>query len=259
MHIFKTIRSPFHNQDGGAAGGGAAGGDSGLEQPGKTFTQAEVDAMMAKRWKDSELTAAELREMTDMVKQFGYEGTPAEVKAQMKAELEERNKKRELKELEEEAKSKGADPELLKEIKELKKELGEIKKEREDRSKEAEAKKAADDAWLKQVDDFKVKHPDVDMDKLGKNEKFVRFLSRSNPKLALIDVYEDYLELASEAEKSAIEKIKSNDERSTSSGRGKGDADGGTYGLNATQQSIAREGGLSFKEYAERLKPIQNM
>ena len=59
-----------------------------------------------------------------------------------------------------------------------------------------------------------------------------------------------------EAEKDD-EKEKSNAERSTSSGREKGDASGGTYGLTPRQQGLAKEGGMSNKEYASLIKHVK--
>lgn len=258
MHIFKMIRSPFYNQDGAGAGGDNGGGDGGQQQPGKTFTQAEVDEMMSKRWKDAEMSKAELKELTDMVKAFGYAGsTPTEIKAQLKADLEQRQKAAELKELEKEADQYGADPELLKEIRDLQKELTDLKKAETDRQQQKSAQEAAQKAFEKSVADLQEKHPDLDTAKLFENEKFVKFAKRSHPSLSLIEVYEDYLDMASEAEKEAIEKIKANSGRSTSSGRGRGEPDGGTYGLTPSQQKLAKDSGMSFKDYAERMKFIQ--
>ncbi|MHB8916541.1 MAG: hypothetical protein ACYC4H_00825 [Desulfocucumaceae bacterium] len=53
------------------------------------------------------------------------------------------------------------------------------------------------------------------------------------------------------------EKEKDNADRSTSSGREKGDASGGTYGLTPRQQALAKEGGMSNKEYASLIKHVK--
>ena len=58
-----------------------------------------------------------------------------------------------------------------------------------------------------------------------------------------------------EAEKSD-EKDRDNADRATASGRDKGSADGGTYGLTAGQQTLAKKGGMTNKEYATLLKDI---
>lgn len=256
MHIFKMIRGPFYNQD-GADGGDNGGGDGGQQQPGKTFTQAEVDEMMSKRWKDAEMSKAELKEFTDLIKEFGYEGsTPTEVRAKVKADLDQRKKAAEIKALEKEADELGADPELLKELREMKKELADMKKDKEEKEKEQRTKEAAQKAFEKSVADLQEKHPELDTAKLFENEKFVKFARRSNPSLSLIEVYEDYMDMASEAERDAIEKIKANSGRSTSSGRGKADPDGGTYGLTAHQQKLAKENNMTNKQYAELLGQI---
>lgn len=248
--MFK-IRQPFFNADVGADEGGDGG-----QQPGKTFTQEEVDAMMKNRWKEAEMTKAELNEFADTLKQFGYQGSPSEIKAALKQEAETRRKAAELKELEEEADLTGTSPELLSEIKQLKSELAEIKKDKEDQKKEKKAKEEAQESWNAQVTEFQEKYPDIDMDKLAKNEKFLNFVKKANPNVSLSEAYETYVELVGDAEKAAIAKINSNADRSTFSGKAKADPTGGTHGLTESQQKLAKENGLTFKEYSERLKDI---
>lgn len=259
MHNFKMIRMPLYNEDGGAAGGGAAGGDGG-QQPGeKTFTQADVDRIINERLGRVKGQYADHEEIIQLVKEFGYEGkTAAEIKAEIKAEIDERKKKAELKDLEDESKKRGGtDPELLKEIRDLKQKLAKIEEDKVEREKEETAKKAANEAWNKQVSDFQAKYPDVDMDKLGENEKFMKFLKRADKSIPLLEVYEDYIDLVGDAEKAAIEKIKSNVDRSTSSGKGGGDPEKGTYNLTPQQQKLARDNSMSYKEYAELLGQIK--
>jgi len=253
MRIFKTIRSPFYNTEGGA---GADGG----QESGKTFTQADIDRIVGERLAREKAKYSDHEDIVQMVKQFGYSGnSAADIKAQLQTEYEQRQKEQELHELQQEAKEHGTDPDLLKEIKELKKELSEIKQESKEKKEQIEKEKAAVESFGKQVSDFKTKYPDVDFENLDKNEKFVRFAKRSHPSLSLVDIYEDFIDLASGAEKEAIAKIQSSVNRSTSSGRGKGEAEGGTYGLTPRQQQLAKIGDMTYKEFADRLKPIQNL
>lgn len=53
------------------------------------------------------------------------------------------------------------------------------------------------------------------------------------------------------------EKDKDNNDRATFSGRGGGDSSGGTYGLTPRQQALAKENGMTNKQYAGLLKNIK--
>lgn len=236
--------------------------DDGTETPEvKTFTQEDVDRIVGERLnreKGKYEGYEDLRELADLVKSFGYEGaTAAEIKAQLKAELDTRNKQQELKDLQDEAKQNGTSPELLAEIKALKAELTDIKQKTSKQDQEVEAKKKASEAWNAQVTEFQKTHADVDMEKLGQNTKFMKFLDNSNPKLTLSQVYANYLDVVSEAEKAAIAKITSNVNRSTSSGKGGGSLDAGTHGLSDHQQKLAKQNGMTYKEYAELLSHVK--
>lgn len=249
--------------EGDGEGEGNENGDGGQNTPaGKTFTQEELDRIVGERLarakKDKPEDYDDLREITETLKAFGYSGTPAEMKAVLKDQASRKAKEQELAELEEEAERKGSSPELLAEIKELKAEIKGMKQKDEDREKQAREAKDREEAWIKQVEAFKEKHPDVDMDALGQNERFVKFLGRANPTLSLVEVYEDFLDLVGGAEAAAIAKIKSNNDRSTASGKGGGgDHAGGTYGLTDHQQQLAKRNGMSNKEYADMLGHIK--
>ena len=52
-------------------------------------------------------------------------------------------------------------------------------------------------------------------------------------------------------------KAKANADRATGSGRNGGDPQGGTFGLTKRQQELAKENGISYKVYAERLAMIK--
>src|SRR5690242_20529748 len=112
MIMFNPISGPFFDTEEGGAGDGS--------QPGKTFTQEDVERIIGERLareRASKVDYDDLKEVTELVQQFGYSGTPAEIKAALKAEAEERRKAAELKDLEEEAATTGTSPELLAEIK----------------------------------------------------------------------------------------------------------------------------------------------
>jgi hypothetical protein len=239
------------------------GNGSQNQNPEKTFTQAEVDSIIAARLGREGIHDA--KEIVELLKDFGYEGTPAEIKVVLreqakvaKAEREQATKQKELEDLQDQAKQTGTSPELLAEIKALKSEIAELKQKDQEKTKEVEEKQKADQHWNDMVKEFNDKYPDIDLDKLGQNQKFYKFFQNSNPSLTLAQVYENYVELVGETEKSAIEKVKSNLERSTSSGKNKGNAnDGGTYGLTARQQALADEAGISYKKYADGLALIK--
>jgi hypothetical protein len=258
MNIFKTVRQPFFSAEEG-------GGDDNLQESGKiTFTpeqQAEVDRIIGQRItsvKASYVGYEDLKEVADLVKEFGYQGSTADIKATLKTEVEARKKAAELKDLEDEATTTGTSPEILAAIKELKKELAEIKQDKQQQQKDMEEKQKADESFKEQVTEFNEKHPDVDVGKLNENKRFMDFLNDARAGLSLLQVYDKYIDLVGGAEKAAIEKIKANDDRSTFSGKAKADPSGGTYGLTENQQTLARKNDMSFKEYAEALKQIPN-
>lgn len=254
--MFKSVKMPFFSAEGG---GGDA--DADVEIPvGKTFTQEDVDRIVGERLTREKAARADyddLKEVAETLKDFGYEGSVSEVKALLKQQATERRKAAELRDLEEEADKTGTSPELLAEIKELKKELAEIKQDKLKQQKELEDKQKADDSFKEQVTVFNEKHPDVDVDKLSENKKFINFVQNSKPGLTLVDLYDNYIDLVGSAEAAAIEKIKANAERSTFSGKAKQEPSGGTHGLTERQQELAKGNGMTNKEYADLLKQVQ--
>jgi hypothetical protein len=237
-----------------------------LDENGKvTFNEAEqkeVDRILNERFGREGI--ADMREIMETLKDFDYTGTPAEVKAAIKQQAEiykqqkaEAAKQQELEDLQEEARKKGTSPELTAEIKALKDEIAELKKDKENAKKAADEQKKGAEVWNTQVSEFKEKHPEIDLAKLDKDEKFIKFVRRSHPGLSLTEKYEDYLEFVGGAQADAIKRIQSNIDRSTSSGRQGGDKTGGTYGLTPNQQALAKENDMTFEEYANYLKHIK--
>lgn len=251
--MFKSVKMPFFSAEGG-------GGNDDVEiTSGKTFTQEDVDRIIGERLSREKAARADyddLKEVAETLKEFGYEGSVAEVKAVLKQQATERRKAAELRDLEEEADKTGTSPELLAEIKAVKQELAEIKKKEEKQQKEIEEKQKADESFKEQIKEFNEKHPDIDVDKLSDNKKFINFVQKAKPGLSLVELYDTYIDLVGDAEAAAIEKIKANADRSTFSGKSKADPTGGTYGLSEYQQGLAKSNGMTNKEYADLLKDI---
>jgi hypothetical protein len=227
--------------------------------------QAEVNRLIDERF--GRENVHELKGIVEELKTWGYEGTPAEIRAAVKQQAEmfkqqqaEADKQAQLDALKEQAKDEGTSPELLKEIKSLKDELAEIKGERM-AQKQAEIKqKKTSDQFNKQVEFFQKSEETkgIDLEKLQENPKFMKFLSRQKPTGKddyLVEVYKDFVDLVGGAEAEALAKMQANIERSTSSGKNKGNT-GGTYGLTPNQQKLADENGMSYKDYAAGLNLI---
>lgn len=247
MRFFRLF--PFFAPDGDGTGDDLTGKI--------TFTpeqQAEMDRIIGQRItsvKASMADYADLKEIADTLPMFGYEGTIADRKAALKQEAETRKAARELADLKDEADKTGDSPEMLARLKKAEEKLAKIDEKEQQQKKELEDKQRADESFQEQVKEFETAHPDVDIKKLGENKKFLSFVEKASPALTLLERYDTYIELIGDAEKAAIAKIQSNNERSTSSGRSKGDPTGGTYGLNDYQQKLAAQNGMTFKEYAD--------
>lgn len=231
------------------------------QNPEKTFTQAEIDKIIGERLareRDKYNGYDDLKELPDILKDFGYEGTPAEIKAVLRQQANEAKAQRELEELQKEAAQTGSNPELLAEIKALKADLADLKKERAEKKSQEEAKQKDLEAAQAQIKAFNEEYSDIDVEKLLADPKFGKFVKRSAPNLTLIEIYEDYKELVGDTEAATIAKINSNKERSTGSGRGTGN-NGGTYGLNEEQIKTVDDWNranpkmkMTYKEFADR-------
>lgn len=218
--------------------------------------QAEIDRIVGERLSREKAKYSDyddLKGLDEELKAFGYEGTAKERREAIKLQREAMATQAELEELQEQAETEGTSPELLKEMKELKKELAEIKGERQAKMAEKEAKVKADEAWNKQVTEFQEEYADVDLDKLAENPKFKKFIK--GKALPLKELYADFTDFIGETEVEAIVKMKAKEERST--GTGKGNSEGGNYGLTPNQQALCKKNGMAYKEYSEILKNIQ--
>lgn len=223
--------------------------------------QKEVDRIvqerLARQKPEKPADYEDLKEIEKELEDFGYSGTPAEKKAAIRAYKAELKKQAELDELEAQAKESGKDPELMKEIKALKDEIKELKGERQ-AQKQAERQRAAADAeWVKQLQEFEEAYPDVDMDKLNNNERFLKFIRGKS--LPLKEVYEDFIELIGDTAAETMAKAKSKEARSTSNGKSAKNSDGNTYGLTEAQKREVDEWNkrypkmaMSYREYANK-------
>jgi len=237
-------------------------GDGG-QAPEKTFTQAEVNGIIADRLGREGVHDA--KEIVELLKDFGYEGSPAEIKVilreqakTVKEQREQAAREQELEDLQDQAAKSGTSPELLAAIKRLEDKIAGMEEKDQKKAQEIEQQIETQKRIDAELAEFNTKHPDIDLDKLATNEKFNKFVKRSNVNLSLTEIYEDYVELIGDTEKAAIEKVKSNLDRSTASGKSKSTVDtGGTYGLTARQQALAAEAGIPFKRYAENLSLIK--
>lgn len=226
----------------------------------KTFTQDDVDRIVGERLareKSKYSDYEDIKAITEELREFGYEGTPQEIRAAIREQKEQIKKQAELEELKKQAEIEGTSPELLKEIKDLKEELANLKKSDQEKKQQEEAKKKQQEESIKQIDEFNEKYPDVDVEKLAQNSKFKKFFEKSNPKLTLLEVYEDFVDLVGGIESETMAKIQSNVARTTTSGKAKQDSEGGGHGLTERQKALAKQAGMSYKDYADLLKDIQ--
>jgi hypothetical protein len=232
--------------------------DNTNEQQEKTFTQADIDRIVGERL--SRDGVQDSKEIVELLKEFDYSGTPAEVKAALKIQAEsykrnkaEHEKQAEIDELNAQSQNTGTSPEILAEIKELKTKLADIEAERLAKKAEIENKVKTDSEWATQIKEFSTEYPDVILDELNENAKFIKFAK--GKKMPLKEIYADYLELIGETALEATAKVTSKASRSAGSSTGK--VDSGTYHLTTNQQQLAADNGMSLKEYAEMLSLVK--
>lgn len=247
--------------------------DQGNSPQEKTYTQSELDKMISERLEKAktnyETELSEYKAALDELDEFGYTGTPSEKKAAIKQYKEMVRNQNELEELQSQAEEEGLTPVLTKKIKELEDALRksnsfveEMMKEREAKKKEAEIQKERDTTWNKQVIAFEKEFPDVDLEALDKNTKFIKYI-KGKSGVTLVELYKDFLEFVGETETETIKKIKTKDLRSTFGSRGNDDKSSGSYGLTDEQKKHVDEWNskyphlkMSYKEYAAKQKNI---
>jgi chromosome segregation ATPase len=207
------------------------------DQPEKVFSQADVDRIVGERLhrerSKHETELAEYKETLNELEEFGYTGTVQEKRQAIRAYKEELKKAQELESLQDEATQSGTSPELLAEIRELKKELSEIKAERQAKETAMKEEVRKNKEWEDQITEFEEAYSDVDLKELNNNDRFIKFIKGKQGTLK--DLYADFVDFIGDTEKSTIIKMKSKEARSTTSSKGSGGSDGGTYGLNSEQ------------------------
>jgi len=221
--------------------------------------QAELNRIVEERLGREKAKYADyedIKGIAEELKAFGYEGTPKDIREAVKSQREAAAKQAELEALKDEAKQSGNSPELLATIKKLEAKIEALEKPIQAKAQEEEAQKEAKKRWDEQVVEFEGAYPDIDMTSLADDEDFMDFLRASAPNQSVAKVWGRYSKLVGKAKAEATAKIKSNVDRSTSSGRSKSDPNGGTYGLSSTQQDLAKKAGMSLKEYSDFLKDI---
>jgi hypothetical protein len=229
--------------------------------------QKEVDRIVGERL--SREGIHDMKEIMEHLKPFGYEGTPAQIKAAIKADaeqfvdqLKESEKQQALEQLQQQAKDTGTTPELLATIKALQDDMSAIKnknKAAEDAANQRVATQKMQDEQLKyfaECEDTK----DIDLKTLNDDPKFVKFLSKQKQtwtKEWLVEAWKDYVELVGGAEAEAAAKIQANIDRSTSSGRGT--SSDGAGSLTADEKAFVDDHNrryphmkMTYKEFSER-------
>lgn len=138
--------------------------------------------------------------------------------------------------LEAEAKRKGTTVQKLQEDQENQSWIARKRREEAEQKKAMEALNARNQFIRDDLAKFMEKYPDVDPGKLEKNQKFRRFAGKRLYNESLSELYADFVDLVSDAERSAVEKAASKAGRSTGGGQS-----GGGDGLTPSQRSDLEE------------------
>lgn len=138
--------------------------------------------------------------------------------------------------LAEEAKRKGTTVEAIQEEEENKSWIQQKRKEEATQKQAMAALEARNQFVLADLHKFVEKYPDVDPGKLEKNPKFRKFAGSRMYKEPLVELYGDFVEMVSDAERTAVERATSKAERSTGGGQG-----GGADGLTPDQRAALDE------------------
>ena len=138
--------------------------------------------------------------------------------------------------LAEEAKRKGTTVEKLQEEQENQSWIAQKRREEAVQKQAMAAINARNDFVRQDLDRFVKKYPDVDPGKLESNPKFRKFAKNRLYKESLCDLYEDFVELVSDAERSAVEKAARKSGRGTGGGQS-----GGGDGLTPAQRAELEE------------------
>jgi hypothetical protein len=193
-------------------------------------------------------------EVFGLLRKFGYEGTPEEIRKQVAKDVELDEREKELADLQDEADRTGANPDLLKRIKDLEKTIKTLSKKTEESEEEKAQTAESRQQAQQEIADLRKAFPkmtDTEYKALDSNKAFLDMI-RSSPTLPLVEVYRNYRAVVKDAQKLVNERRDSKRDRVT----GGGSDGGGTYGLTPRQQRLAREADMSNKQYAAALRQV---
>lgn len=120
--------------------------------------------------------------------------------------------------LEARAEKEGKSVEELREEEENRSYISQKRREDKLEKEKMKALKEQNEFLKKDIRTFKSKYPDIDIAKLEKNLKFKKFCGKRLYKESILDLYEDFTELISDAEAIATAKATTKTSRSTGSG-----------------------------------------
>lgn len=205
----------------------------------------------------------DLKEIASLLEDYDYTGTPAEKKEALRQAKEAREKAAQADNYKDAIHSYEDVQELPSDavINALAKKWGKDPKSVEkalqnqiDASEKEEQKKISDAAWNKQVKEFEQEYSDVDLDELGKNEKFLKFVK--GKAMPLKELYADFLDFIGEAEAEAVVKYKTKEAHSTGSGKGSGESK--DTGLTTEQKKSLDEWNRRYPHLAMTAKEYKN-
>ena len=151
--------------------------------------------------------------------------------------------KAELAEAKRKALDTGTDEELWIEMEKAKKQRLLTQAQLKAQKLEQEAKKAAQEAYNHDVEEFSAKHPTVDINKLTKDPTF-KIISKGRLGVdALVDIYEDMLTVTGQKAKAYAQKVEAKAERST------GSASTGAVKLNSADMAALNSYNKDFPDY----------
>lgn len=161
-------------------------------------------------------------------------------------------KKEALAEIADEAEEMGISPEVLLELRQTKAENKSLKEKDKSRKDEVARKKAKEEEFNKQVLDFEERFPDIDINKLNKNEGFNSFYEKVNESVSLADAYESYSNLVGDAKSRELASKAYKEERSTN----EKDVNGSSAKDQLTQDqlNLCEENGIEPEKFLADLK-----
>lgn len=218
------------------------------EKEERKFTQAELDAIIKERLERERKKPKEESELERFVREQAAKNNMKPDEYIEKIRTAER-----MKVLEERAKATGEDLETVL----LKEQVEAAKAAEKKREAEEQAAKQQQAHWEEMVAELAEKYPKLDLEKLDKNEQFIKFLRNSNPALRLVEVYENFAELTGKAAEAGMKRASSRGERST--GKDDGSAGGEELALTKTELRLCKENGISPKKFLEDKERFRKM